>query len=143
MIYDWQIYPMRWMSTEFDEKTNNQKVSIEVWRDGNYKRVVTIEYKAVWLYGDALIIDAFRIAQEVQFERILGDSPLVMCAEPPSVELKPCEHCGAGCDFRYRDGEPCYGEVSAVDGPDNEGEWTHACDGHADCYDDGGYKVKP
>jgi hypothetical protein len=59
--------------------------------------------------------------------------------------------CGAHC-FAFRSNnqaEPCWGDVSVAseieiggdeDGPDSV--WVHECEGHADCFEDGGtYKA--
>jgi len=55
-------------------------------------------------------------------------------------KVKDC-YCGAPCLFA-KDGEPCWGEISAVEEVyDEAGDyyWIHACDGHVDCYHGGLY----
>jgi len=140
LIYDWQIYPMMLI----DKKLSGDRLTLTISvRRGPLEGIVTIEhyYPVRELIDSANLLesDLYR-AQEFIYNEYLRNSPIMTCAEPPKLDYALC-HCGAGCDFDWRDNEPCWGEVTPVDVPGGDDDWQHACRGHADCYGGGEYRA--
>ena len=150
IVYDWQIYPMRLVRYIYAVERGDDYLTVLIyaWIDDSRTCEIEIGYKdifSVTLRPEELKADVFYRAQEIVYRRILASSPIQGCDLPPSTEYKPC-HCGADCDFQWRNeryGESCWGEVDPGDVPDDGQEWTHACKGHMPIYDGEEYKEKP
>lgn len=56
-------------------------------------------------------------------------------------EYKKC-HCGADCDHKQREDEPCWGEVGPL-GLSGDDDFGHFCEGHETLYYGEKYKAKP
>ena len=62
-------------------------------------------------------------------------------------EYKPCDACGADCDWLGESDEPCYGQVTTIEevtiGNESDFYWVHACVGHAQMEDGKKYSPQP